>query len=115
MDSASSAAMQMLFGVGLEDEAAHAGAKDFNDDLFAVVHRVEQDLDPREFALERMGKIEAIQLGDRIIEDRDVRTGFPRELQARPAVRRLADDLVIGLALPAAGERPDGWRRDRRQ
>ena len=37
----------------------------------------------------------AVQLGNRIIEDCDVGPGLPGELQARPAVGGLADDLVI--------------------
>ena len=76
---------------------ADAGTKHIHDDLFAVMHRVEQDLDPREFALERVGQIETVQLGHRIVEDRDVRPRFPSDLEAAPAVGRLADDLIIGF------------------
>ena len=32
--------------------------------------------------------------------------GFPGDLEARPAVRRLADDLVIGLALKKLANAP---------
>ena len=53
----------MLLRVRFEDEAAHAGAKHVHDNLFAVVHRVSEDLDAREFALEGVGQVEAVELG----------------------------------------------------
>ena len=45
----------------------------------------------------RHGTGQAVELGNRIIEDGDVGPRLPGQLEPRPAVLRLADDLVIGL------------------
>ena len=61
------------------------------------MHRVEQDFDARQFALERVGKIKAVQLGNGIIQDRDVGPGFLGEFETGSSVCCLTNDLVIGL------------------
>src|SRR4029079_17638656 len=88
---------QMLLGIRLEHESADPGLEPVHDDLFPLVHRVEEDLDARQLALQGMGKVQPVHFRNRVIEDRDVRFRFPRELQTGPAVRRLADNLQVGL------------------
>jgi len=90
---------QMLLGVRFEDQALHTRPQEIHDDLFAVVHGVEQDFDPWKFAFQRMRQIQSVQFGDRIIEDRDVRAALPRKRQRRATIGSLGDNLVVWLGL----------------
>src|SRR5215213_5146529 len=85
----------MGFRIGLENETPNTGAQDLHDDLLAIMHRVEENLDARELALQGMGKIQAVQLRNRIIKDGDIRPRLPRKLKTGPAVRGLADHVVV--------------------
>ena len=88
---------EVLLGIGFEYEPSHPRPEDVHDDLFAIVHCVEQDLDARKLALQRMGKIEAVQLRDRVVQNCDIGPDLPRELEPLSSIGSLADHLVIGF------------------
>ena len=63
------------------------------------MHGIDQNLDPREFLLERAGQFQPVHQRQRIIQDRDVRLGIARRLQRVMPVRCLGDDLpaILGF------------------
>src|SRR5213075_2006644 len=54
---------QMAFGIRLENKAAHTSSQHVRYNLFAVVHRIKQDFNFREAALQHMRQVETVELG----------------------------------------------------
>src|SRR5436190_6812330 len=94
----------MLFRIRLHYVAARAGLQDRSNHVVAAVHRVNQHFEARQFALESEREVQAIQLGQRIIDDCDVRRGSFGLRQRGASRRGLADDNKTWMRLD---QRPD--------